>query len=127
MRPNWVRVSALGSSAVLATSVHLVCRPRAENAAVGDWADILKELPKRVGDWMERLQGEGVRGADLVFACIGPRSKSSAATPGLRPLRGAELHLPNTWKKFGRLWAEALLSKCSGPQRPRRAMVQPAL
>ncbi|PIS37809.1 MAG: DNA methyltransferase, partial [Nitrospirae bacterium CG08_land_8_20_14_0_20_52_24] len=25
-----------------------------------------------VGDWMERLQNEGVRGADLVFACIGP-------------------------------------------------------
>ena len=22
--------------------------------------------------WMERLQGEGIRGADLVFACIGP-------------------------------------------------------
>ena len=28
--------------------------------------------PRRVGNWMERLQGEGVRGADLVFACIGP-------------------------------------------------------
>ena len=23
-------------------------------------------------DWMERLQSEGIRGADLVFACIGP-------------------------------------------------------
>ncbi|MEX1254897.1 MAG: hypothetical protein WEE64_11215 [Dehalococcoidia bacterium] len=33
---------------------------------------MLRELPRRVGDWMERLQGEGVRGADLVFACIGP-------------------------------------------------------
>ncbi len=59
-------------SAALATSVHLVCRPRPENAKVGDWANVLRELPDRVGDWMERLQGEGVRGADLVFACIGP-------------------------------------------------------
>ena len=59
-------------SAALATSVHLVCRPRPEDAAVGDWSDVLRELPKRVGDWMERLQSEGVRGADLVFACIGP-------------------------------------------------------
>jgi adenine-specific DNA methylase len=59
-------------SAALATSVHLVCRPRPEEALVGDWGAVLRELPKRVGDWMERLQGEGVRGADLVFACIGP-------------------------------------------------------
>ena len=59
-------------SAALATSVHLICRPRPESAAVGDWGDVLRELPRRVADWMERLQSEGIRGADLVFACIGP-------------------------------------------------------
>ena len=59
-------------TASLATSIHLVCRPRPEDAPVGDWGDVLRELPKRVGDWMERLQSEGIRGADLVFACIGP-------------------------------------------------------
>ena len=59
-------------SAALATSVHLVCRPRPENAPVGDWTHVIRELPKRVAEWMERLQHEGVRGADLVFACIGP-------------------------------------------------------
>lgn len=59
-------------SAALATSVHLVCRPRAEGAEIGDWGDVLRELPNRIGDWMERLSAEGVRGADLVFACIGP-------------------------------------------------------
>lgn len=59
-------------TAALATSVHLICRPRPENSPMGDWGDLLRELPKRVGDWMERLQSEGIRGADLVFACIGP-------------------------------------------------------
>ena len=59
--------------AILLTSVHLICRPRDDAAAgIGDWADVLRELPDRVGDWMERLQNEGVHGADLVFACIGP-------------------------------------------------------
>lgn len=58
-------------SAALATSVHLVCRPRTISE-VGDWSDVVRELPPRVADWMERLQSEGVRGADLVFACIGP-------------------------------------------------------
>ena len=59
-------------SAALATSVHLVCRPRPENAGIGDWANVFRELPNRIGDWIERLSTEGVRGADLVFACIGP-------------------------------------------------------
>jgi adenine-specific DNA methylase len=66
-----VRVNAL-DTASLATSVHLICRPRREDAPVGDWSQVLRELPKRVADWMTRLQEEGVRGADLVFACIGP-------------------------------------------------------
>jgi len=59
-------------SAALGTSVHLVCRPRPANAAIGDWSDVYRELPDRIGDWMERLSQEGVHGADLVFACIGP-------------------------------------------------------
>ena len=58
-------------SAALATSIHLICRPRIEDS-IGDWGDVLRELPRRVGDWMERLQSENIRGADLVFACIGP-------------------------------------------------------
>jgi adenine-specific DNA methylase len=59
-------------TASLATSVHLICRPRPLDASIGDWAEVLRELPNRVGVWMERLQREGIRGADLVFACIGP-------------------------------------------------------
>jgi hypothetical protein len=59
-------------SAALATSVHLVCRPRSDDAVIGDWGQILGALPRHVGDWMGRLQKEGIHGADLVFACIGP-------------------------------------------------------
>lgn len=75
---SWPIATEMGSrirarnTAALATSVHLVCRPRDEDAGVGDWGEIIRELPKRIGDWMERLSGEGIRGADLVFACIGP-------------------------------------------------------
>lgn len=58
-------------SAALASSVHLICRPRTEHK-IGDWSHVVRELPNRVADWMERLQSERVRGADLVFACIGP-------------------------------------------------------
>ncbi len=65
-------------SAALASSVHLVCRPREDTNGnvredeVGDWRDVLQELPKRIHEWMPRLDAEGVVGADAIFACLGP-------------------------------------------------------
>jgi len=71
------RTNAIGTAS-LASSVHLVCRPR-ENPDgsvrlddVGDWRDVLAELPKRIHAWMPRLAKEGVVGADAIFACLGP-------------------------------------------------------
>ncbi len=64
-------------TAALASSIHLVCRPR-ENPdgslreEIGDWRDILSELPGRIHEWMPRLAKEGVVGADAIFACLGP-------------------------------------------------------
>jgi adenine-specific DNA methylase len=66
------------NSAALASSVHLVCRPRENRDGsvrtdeVGDWRDLLAELPKRIHEWMPRLAEEGVVGADAIFACLGP-------------------------------------------------------
>lgn len=65
-------------SAALASSVHLVCRPRENSGGpfrqdeIGDWRDILGELPGRIRTWMQRLLAEGVVGADAIFACLGP-------------------------------------------------------
>jgi len=65
-------------SAALASSIHLVCRPR-ENPdssmrtdEIGDWRDVLQELPRRIHEWMPRLAAEKVVGADAIFACLGP-------------------------------------------------------
>ena len=58
-------------SAALASSVHLVCRPRGKDD-VGDWRDVLQEVPRRIHEWMPRLAEEGVVGADAIFACLGP-------------------------------------------------------
>jgi putative DNA methylase len=70
------RIAAQGQ-ARLASSIHLVCRPR-ENAdglvtaSIGEWRDVLGELPKRIHEWMPRLVSEGIVGADAIFACLGP-------------------------------------------------------
>jgi hypothetical protein len=39
---------------------------------IGDWRDVLAELPRRIHEWMPRLAAEGVVGADAIFACLGP-------------------------------------------------------
>jgi putative DNA methylase len=71
------RLRAQGSAA-LQSSVHLVCRPResaggsARADEIGDWRDVLLELPRRIHEWMPRLAAEGVVGADAIFACLGP-------------------------------------------------------
>lgn len=81
---SWALDTELGTrlramnSAVLASSVWIVCRPR-ENAdgsivldRIGDWREVLRELPVRIHEWMPRLAREGVVGADSIFACLGP-------------------------------------------------------
>ncbi|HOS10638.1 MAG: DUF1156 domain-containing protein [Acidobacteriota bacterium] len=101
------------NSAALATSVHLVCRPRPDDAPVGDWSEVLRELPKRVGDWMERLQGEGIRGADLVFACIGPALEIFSRYSKVETADGGEVklaeYLEKVWEVVGRTALEQIL------------------
>ena len=93
-------------SAALATSIHLICRPRPEDAPIGEWADVLRELPVRVGDWMQRLEAEGVRGADLVFACIGPALEIYSRYRRVETPDGHEVTLPEylerVWEVVGR-------------------------
>ena len=109
------------NSAALATSVHLVCRPRPEDAPVGDWADVLRDLPRRVADWMDRLQSEGIRGADLVFACIGPaleifsRHRAVETAEG-RPVGLAE-YLEKVWEVVGRTALEGVLGAAEAKAR----------
>jgi putative DNA methylase len=116
---SWPIATEMGSrlrareSAALATSVHLICRPRSDRAQVGDWADVLRELPTRVGDWMERLQSEGVRGADLVFACIGPALEIFSRFAKVETAEGREVglteYLEKVWEVVGRSALEQVL------------------
>ena len=110
------RVSRLRArdSAALATSVHLICRPRSENAPIGDWADVLRELPVRVADWIERLQGEGIRGADLVFACIGPALEIFSRYRAVETAEGHTVGLPDYLEKVWEVVGRAALQQVLG-------------
>jgi len=101
-------------SAALATSIHLICRPRLIDAPIGDWADVLRELPGRVSSWMNRLQEEGMRGADLVFACIGPALEIYSRYRSVETAEGDEVklsqYLEKVWEVVGRSALEQVLN-----------------
>ena len=101
-------------SAALATSIHLICRPRPEDAPIGDWADVLRELPVRVADWIERLQGEGIRGADLVFACIGPALEIFSRYRAVETAEGHIIGLPDYLEKVWEVVGRAALQQVLG-------------
>lgn len=98
-------------SAALATSVHLICRPRPENAQIGDWADVLRELPHRVSAWMDRLQSEDIRGADLVFACVGPALEIFSRYRAVETAEGEKVDLPEYLKKVWEVVGHAALKQ----------------
>ena len=124
---SWPIATEMGSrlrareSAALATSIHLVCRPRPQDAPIGDWADVLGELPERVADWMQRLQEEGVRGADLVFACVGPALEIYSCYRAVETAEGREVGLPEylekVWEVVGREALEQVLGTAEAQAR----------
>ncbi|MBC8392012.1 MAG: DUF1156 domain-containing protein [Deltaproteobacteria bacterium] len=124
---SWPISTEMGSrlnareTAALAASVHLVCRPRSDDAPVGDWANALRELPDRVADWMERLQNEGIRGADLVFACIGPALEIFSRFNRVETAEGHEVslaeYLEKIWEVVGRTALEQVLGTAEAQAR----------
>ena len=101
-------------TASLATSIHLIGRPRPEDAPIGDWADVLRELPARVADWIERLQSEGIRGADLVFACIGSALEIFSRYRAVETAEGDEVGLPEYLEKVWEVVGRAALQQVLG-------------
>ncbi len=99
-------------SAALGSSVHLIVRPREDQDGalktgdVGDWRDVLQELPKRIHEWMPRLAGEGVVGADAIFACLGPALEIYSRYQHVEKASGEPVllqeYLENVWAAVSR-------------------------
>ena len=114
------RLRAIGSAA-LASSIHIVVRPREAGDGslktndIGDWRDVLDELPKRIHDWMPRLAAEGVVGADAIFACLGPALEIFSRYSRVEKASGEEVtlreYLEHIWAAVSK---EALSSLITG-------------
>ena len=103
---------------VLSASIHLICRPRAKDAGIGDWGYVIQNLGPRVREWMKRLEQEGIRGADLVFACIGPALEIFSRYLRVETAEGDEValetYLERVWEVVGRTALENILGTAEG-------------
>jgi hypothetical protein len=70
---------------------------------------------------MERLQSEGIRGADLVFACIGPALEIFSRYSKVETAEGREVGLPEflgkVWEVVGRTALEQVLGTAEAKAR----------
>ena len=70
---------------------------------------------------MERLQGDGVRGADLVFACIGPALEIFSRYTKVETADGREVtlaeYLAKVWEVVGRSALEQVLGTAEATAR----------
>ncbi len=117
-RPGRLRAH---DSAALASSIHLVCRPRenpdgsVREGDVGDWRNVLRELPERIHTWLPRLAREGVVGADAIFSCLGPALEIYSRYSRVEKASGEQVTLPEylveVWAAVSR---EALSTIFSG-------------
>jgi putative DNA methylase len=84
--------------AALSSSIHLTCRPKEDEngkqvESIGDWRDVLKELPNRIHDWMPRLAAEGIAGADAIFGCLGPALEIFSRYSSVEKPNGSKVEL----------------------------------
>ena len=98
------------NSAVLASSVFLVCRPRPENAGVGEWRAVQAELNRRVAAWLPRLEQEGIHGADAIFSCIGPALEVYSRYDRVETASGQAIRLGDVSYGNGKLIQRGYLS-----------------
>lgn len=105
------RMNAMGTAS-LASSVHIVCRPRERQDGslsadlIGDWRDVLRVLPVRIREWLPRLASEGVVGADAIFACLGPALEIFSRYARVEKISGEEVklreYLEHVWAAVSR-------------------------
>jgi adenine-specific DNA methylase len=82
--------STANLSAVLGSSVVLVCRPREANATAF-FDDVVRELDDRIGQRLDEFEGLGLQGADFLISAIGPAFEVFGRYTRVERLNGDEV------------------------------------
>ena len=76
------------NSAVLATSLWMVCRKRPANIKNGHYGKVKREMQKRITERLRYFWDAGIRGPDFVWAAIGPALESYSSHKEVKRMDG---------------------------------------
>jgi adenine-specific DNA methylase len=90
MRSEMLNRSTAALSAVLGSSVVLVCRPQAAQGE-GFYDDVVRELEQRIAERLDAFEEMGLAGADYFISAIGPAFEVFARYSRIVKLSGEEV------------------------------------
>ena len=97
-------------SAALASSIYMVCRKRTSEE-VGDYAQVVGELERRVRQRLEQFWQEGIRGADFFMSAIGPAVEAFGRYVRVERLSGEPVTVPELLQHVRELVARFALER----------------
>jgi putative DNA methylase len=102
-------------SAVLGSSVVLVCRPQAAEGE-GFYDDVLRELEQRIAERLDAFEEMGLAGADYFVSAIGPAFEVFARYRRVVKLSGEEVEIPDLMVLARQAVARHAMRRLLGPE-----------
>lgn len=100
-----------GKAAYLATSIWLVCRRRPENAGIGRYKEVRREMEARIGERLRYFWDLGISGPDFVWAAVGPALEAYSRYKEVRRLDGKPFTVPEFLREVRRLVTDFALGQ----------------
>lgn len=100
-----------GKAAHLSTSVWLVCRRRPDDAGVGRYKAVQREMEARVTERLRYFWDLGISGPDFVWAAVGPALESYSRFREVRRLDGSPFTVSEFLREVRRLVTDFALGR----------------
>jgi len=102
------------NSAALSSSVWLVCRKRPENAGVGRYAQVKRQMQERITERLRYFWDQGISGPDFVWAAVGPALESYSQYREVKRLDGSPFTVSEFLREVRRQVTDFALSRILG-------------
>jgi adenine-specific DNA methylase len=98
-------------AAHLSTSVWLVCRRRRDDAGVGRYKEVRRDMEARIGERLRYFWDLGISGPDFIWAAVGPALESYSRYKEVRRLDGKRFTVPEFLREVRRLVTDFALGQ----------------
>jgi len=103
--------SGASKAAHLSTSVWLICRRRPEDAGIGRYKAVQREMETRIAERLRYFWDMGISGPDFVWAAVGPALESYSRYREVRRLDGSPFTVTDFLHEVRRLVTDFALGR----------------